>query len=400
MLEDSNQRRWALLVTRNFPPLLGGMERVNRHLLAALQPAWRTALCGPAGCTRYVVQTEVIETRVKPLPIFLIATFWHAIRLAWRCRPEWVIAGSGLTAPIAWLAARCVGGKAAVYLHGLDIVAPSRIYQWWWLPFIRRCDIALVNSANTARLAAGNGVAVDKLKVLHPGTDLPSLDASTARDFRERHGFAERPMLLSVGRLTRRKGLVEFVSKALPAVIASYPDALLVVIGDEASDALHGRAGSERERILAAARATDVEHSLYFLGRCDEATLCAAYQAADLHVFPVLDLPGDVEGFGMVALESAAHGLPTVAFAVGGVSDAVQDGYTGILVQPGDYNELGAAVIRQLAQPRESATIFVCREFAAGKAWPVFGERLRRLLGALHVRDIIPPRSQEAGRDR
>ncbi len=202
--------------------------------------------------------------------------------------------------------------------------------------------------------------------------------------FRERHGFGQRPLLLSVGRLTQRKGLAEFVAKALPVVVSHHQDALLLIIGDEASDALHTRTGSERERILAAARDAGVERNLHFLGRCDEATLGAAYQAADLHIFPVLELPGDVEGFGMVALESAAHGLPTIAFAVGGVSDAVQDGQTGTLVEPDDYGSLGEAVIRQLAQTHGSTTA-VCRDFAAGKAWPVFGERLRKLLGASNV---------------
>jgi len=148
---------------------------------------------------------------------------------------------------------------------------------------------------------------------------------------------------------------------------------------------LHTRTGSERERILAAARDAGVEKNLRFLGRCDEATLGAAYQAANLHVFPVLELPGDVEGFGMVALESAAYGLPTVAFAVGGVSDAVREGRTGTLVASGDYGRLGEAVIRQLAQTRDGLATAICRDFAAGKAWPVFGERLRKLLGAPNV---------------
>jgi phosphatidyl-myo-inositol dimannoside synthase len=386
MPDDRQSSPLALLVTRNFPPLLGGMEKVNQHLLAALQPAWRTALCGPAGCAEYASpEAEVKQSRIKPLPVFLATTLWHAVRLAWRRKPEWVIAGSGLTAPIAWLAARCAGGRAAVYLHGLDIVAPSHVYQWLWLPFIRRCDLALVNSANTARLAQGRGVRSDRVHVLHPGTDLPTLDAKAARDFREHHGFGQRPLLLSVGRLTQRKGLAEFVAKTLPAVVSHYQDALLVVIGDEASDALRTRAGSERERILAAARDAGVEKNLRLLGRCDEATLGAAYQAADLHIFPVLELPGDVEGFGMVALESAAHGLPTIAFAVGGVSDAVLDVRTGTLVEPGDYGSLGGAVIRQLAQTRDGSAMGICRDFATGKAWPVFGERLRKLLGASNV---------------
>lgn len=386
MPDRKHPRPLALLVTRNFPPLLGGMEKVNQHLLLALQPAWRIALCGPAGCAGQVpVKTQVSESRVKPLAAFLVGTLWRTMRIARRCRPEWIIAGSGLTAPVAWFAARCSGGQAAVYLHGLDIVAPSRVYQSLWLPFIRRCDITLVNSNNTARLAQQRGVTPGKMHVLHPGTDLPELSAESARDFRERHAFGQRPLLLSVGRLTQRKGLAEFVARTLPAIVSRHPDALLLVIGDEASDALHTRKGSERDRIVAAAGKAGVESNVKFFGRCDDATLGVAYQAADLHIFPVLELPGDVEGFGMVALESAAHGLVTVAFAVGGVPDAVDDGSTGTLVQPGNYDEMADAVIRQLARVRDGGALAACRDFASSKAWPLFGERLRYLLGASHV---------------
>jgi len=259
-------------------------------------------------------------------------------------------------------------------------MAPSLIYQWLWLPFIRRCDVALVNSSHTAQLSTSRGVPSAKLYVLHPGTDVPILDVEAAAGFRDRYNIGERRMLLSVGRLTQRKGLVEFVANAFPAILASFPDTLLVVIGDEATDALHARSGSERNRITESARRAGVEQSLRFLGRCDESTLRAAYQAADLHIFPVLELPGDVEGFGMVALESAAHGLPTVAFAVGGVPDAVKDGYTGTLIEPGNYVDLGHAVINQLTHMRGDEANAECRLFATGKSWAVFDDRLRNLL--------------------
>lgn len=386
MHEATDPRPLALLVTRNFPPLLGGMEKVNQQLLAALAATRRTALCGPAGCADHVPpQTEVRQSAVKPLALFLVVTLWHAVALAWRRRPQWVIAGSGLTAPIAWLAARITGGRVAVYLHGLDIVAPSWLYQRLWLPFIRCCDLVLVNSTHTSGLAKQRGVRPDVTHVLHPGCELPTLDAESADCFREKHKFGQRPLLLSVGRLTQRKGLVEFVTSALPAIVAAEPDVLLAVIGEEASDALHVRAGSERERILAAARAAGTAKNIRFLGRCDEATLAAAYQASDVHVFPVLDLPGDVEGFGMVALEAAAHGLRTVAFAVGGVPDAVQDGRTGTLVEPRNYAAFSGAALVQLAQARRDAAIIACREFAADKAWPAFDQRLRSLLTAASV---------------
>ena len=374
---------FALLITRNFPPLLGGMEKVNQHLLAALRPAWRVALCGPAGCAALVpTQAKVRQSRIRPLAVFLMATLWRSLQLARTLRPSLVLAGSGLTAPIAWLVARCVGARVVVYLHGLDIVAPNFAYQRLWLPFIRRCDIALVNSSHTAQLASFHGVQKERMHVLHPGTDLPVLDPAAGRLFRESAGLGQSPILLSVGRLTQRKGLTEFVTQALPAIVARYPDVLLLVIGHEANDALHGRNGSERERILAAAKGAGTEGNIRFLGRCDDQTLHAAYQAANLHVFPVLDLPGDVEGFGMVALEAAAHALPTVGFSTGGVPDAVEAGRTGTLVDAGDYAGLSQAVIQHLELAGEDSTALACREFAAQKAWPVFGMRLRGLLGA------------------
>jgi phosphatidylinositol alpha-1,6-mannosyltransferase len=154
----------------------------------------------------------------------------------------------------------------------------------------------------------------------------------------------------------------------------------LVVIGEEASDALHTGAGSERERIEAAARQAGVMENIQFSGRCTEQQLHEAYQGAQLHVFPVLELPGDVEGFGMVALESAAHGLRTVAFAVGGVPDAVEPGVTGRLVASGDYSGFADAVAELLRAPPAPAEVLACRAFAADKDWSRFGDRLRLLL--------------------
>jgi phosphatidylinositol alpha-1,6-mannosyltransferase len=385
MRRGDNPEPVAMLVTRNFPPLLGGMEKVNAHLLDALRPEFKTALCGPAGCSAFVgADTVVRESKIKPLPLFLIKVFWRACRLGIRLRPQWVFAGSGLTAPMVWFSGRCAGAKTAVYLHGLDIVAPSSIYQKFWLPFIRHCDVVLVNSNHTAELAAAHGISPQRIHVLNPGTGLPMLDPSVALAFREKHEFMRRPLLLSVGRLTRRKGLAEFVENAFQAVLLKHPEALLVIAGDEALDALHGSNGYEQNRILAAARRLGLESSLRFLGRCEDATLDAACQAANVHVFPVLELRGDVEGFGMVALESAAYGLPTVGFAVGGVPDAVSNEYTGVLVQPGDYTALSDAINKQLDRPRTDEVIEACRRFAATKAWPAFGERLRKLLESEH----------------
>ena len=383
MTERSARR--ALLVTRNLPPLRGGMERLNLHLALALAQEYDLDAIGPAGCSAHLPPAVVAqEVPHRPMWRFLPAIAWRALRTARRRRPDCVFAGSGLTAPIAWIAARASGARAAVYVHGLDLVATHPVYRLLWRPFLRRMDRVIANSRHTATLAESIGIPAERIMVLNPGVDPPAMiDPAAAQGFRERFGFGERKLLLSVGRLTPRKGLLEFAESALPAIAAEYPDATLLVIGDEAPDALTGSAAGMGQRIVDAAHALGLRDNVRILGVCDEATLAAAYQAADVLVFPVRETPGDVEGFGMVAIEAAAHGTPTVAFAVGGIPDAVAEGRSGWLVQAGDYARFTQRVRDLLARGCDAALRADCREFARGFDWERFDLRLRELIAPL-----------------
>jgi len=80
-----------------------------------------------------------------------------------------------------------------------------------------------------------------------------------------------------------------------------------------------------------------LQEHVRFLGNVDEVVLAMAYHVPQVLVFPLREVSGDVEGFGMVAVGAATHGLPTIAFAVGGVSDAVAHDVSGKLVAAGDY---------------------------------------------------------------
>ncbi|HEX7080738.1 MAG TPA: glycosyltransferase family 4 protein [Gammaproteobacteria bacterium] len=358
------------------------MERLNLHLALSLASQYEVAVSGPAGCSRYLAgcKGSIAETRHQPLSRFLVGSALRALCIARRDRPALVIAGSGLTAPVVWGIAQLVGARSAVYLHGLDLVVRNSIYRSAWLPFIRRMQVVLVNSRHTARLAEREGIPSKRIHVLNPGTELPQLKPDVAWEFRQQHGLGDNPLLLSVGRLTARKGIAEFIQRSLPALLDLVPRALFLVIGDDAHDALKNGPGSELNRIRQLAIDSGVSESVLFLPPCDDATLSAAYSAADVHVFPIVEVQGDVEGFGMVAIEAAAHGLPTVAFAVGGVSDAVLHGSTGELIAPGDYVAFTAAVARRLAQRHEPAERLACMQAAGTFAWEKFSERLLALL--------------------
>ena len=118
------------------------------------------------------------------------------------------------------------------------------------------------------------------------------VDREARARFRRRHGIAvSAPVLLSVGRMTARKGLAEFVDRSLPSILAVHPTARLVIVGDQAEDALHRGIGSGMEPIQAAARAHGIGDAVLWLGPCSDAELADAFQGADLHVFPVRDIP-------------------------------------------------------------------------------------------------------------
>lgn len=369
-----------MLVTRNFPPMVGGMEKLNHRLLQGLMKDREPILCGPSGSAAHVPPgVEVAESPLSPLPVFFWSALRAAISLARRRRPRWVIAGSGLTAPIAWLAARISGAGCAVYLHGLDVIAPHPVYRLLWLPFVRRCDLAIANSSNTAALAQSRGVLLHRLHVVNPGVD-PIAGPRSEVSARVLWGIGHRPMLISVGRFTQRKGLEAFVREALPTIVAQVPGVILVVVGSDALQALHGARQGEQSRIAQAALEAGVENSVLFAGQCDQPTLESALESADCHVFPVLDLPGDVEGFGMVALEAASFGLPSVAFRVGGVPDAIEDGRTGQLVRSGDYAAFAAAVLDQLRMGKTGQTVADCRSFANARSWDAFSARIAAIL--------------------
>jgi phosphatidylinositol alpha-1,6-mannosyltransferase len=306
-----------------------------------------------------------------------LASAWRALRLARQQRPNIVLAGSGLTAPAAWLAARVCGARAVAYVHGLDVAVRHPLYRAIWHPLLRRMDRVIANSQPTAELVRALGIAENRIRIVHPGVTLPATPQSLEmlREFRAHHNLGDGPLLLSVGRLTERKGLREFVQHALPGIVQQMPNVRLVVLGEAPTDSL--LAGVQtRASIQAAADAADIGTHLRFLGVItDPQSLACAYESAAIHVFPVRQLPGDPEGFGMVAIEAAAHGLPTAAFATGGIVDAVAEGQSGLLVPPGDYAALGQAILQILkdGKPYWQAS---AQQFASGFAWPVLGGKL------------------------
>jgi len=365
------------LVSRNFPPLSGGMERLVHQLYLGLTKNHDVRLLGPAGCDECVAAgSEVRATAVSPTPIFLLITFVKGIYSRIACgASDIVIGGSGLVGPVVVMLARLSGARSVLLLHGLDIIADSRVYQWLFVPFLRKADVVICNSRNTARLAAEHGISDERITIVNPGVELPKSEVSR-EEARRSLGCTGKKVLLSVGRLMPRKGLAEFVANSLPLLVADDKEWLFLIAGSEPANALNRPKDSVLDRIHGAVATHNLKDQVRLLGHVDDELLASLYAAPDVFIFPLIESPGDVEGFGMVAIEAAAHGTPTVAFGCGGVGDAVVDGTSAALVAGSDYGRFAKAV-REVAAANLRQSSF---EFAQNFSWLHYNRQIENCL--------------------
>jgi phosphatidylinositol alpha-1,6-mannosyltransferase len=102
--------------------------------------------------------------------------------------------------------------------------------------------------------------------------------------------------------------------------------------------------GPERRKIEATILAHGLSQHVKLLGRVEEQVLRSVYALADVFVMPNIPVPGDPEGFGIVALEARASGVPVVASDLEGIREAVGGPEDGTLVKPRDWSAFVAAI--------------------------------------------------------
>lgn len=347
------------------------------HAVAALAETHDVTVIGPTGGDRHC-PAGVRYHGCPPSPaLFLPCAFTKGLMAAMRGNYELVLGGSGVVAPVTRMVARVAGASSSLFVHGLDLVAANPIYQRFFVPAIRHHDMIIANSENTRRLAAERGCNESAVSVVNPGCLIPEANVTPdTSTLRSAHTLDDARIVLFVGRMIRRKGLLPFIRNAWPDIATRVDRAKLVVVGDSPADALMRDASDARD--LESAVAAAPPDSIRFLGKVDDDVLAACYASADCLVFPLIPVAGDVEGFGMVATEAAAWGTPTIAFRVGGVPDAISDELSGRLISPGDYEAFAAAVIEACTEQRYVEDDI--RQFASEYSWPKYSMKLRRAL--------------------
>ena len=332
----------------------GGIQRVTQMVIRYLREARPTA----------VLQVlSLHDSSTQPVPTWFGAEL-EAGRLAFhpndshrfrfaqmvvhtlaQSRPELVVSLHAHLNVLPWLVAPLSRPSVVSFVYHAELATLGPLRR----RALRRADLVLAISEFTAAETRPLLRPDQPLHVCHLGLfpDYPVL----AQERPAAPPYLEgRRVILSVGRMaggTRDKGHTTLLA-ALPAVVQRFPQALLVIVGQ----------GPDEPRLRQHVEHLGMQSHVHFAGWVRDEDLPAYYQACELFA-----MPSQAEGFGLVYLEAMHHARPCIAGRDDAAREVIQNGQTGLLVEPGNANQVQAALLRLLGEPETAR-----RMGAAGRA--------------------------------
>jgi glycosyltransferase involved in cell wall biosynthesis len=321
----------VLFITRKYPPSVGGMELFAFELSNTLARKTDLKLVKWSGTGR-------LQAVLVALPYLFCRAFWKLLTN----KIDVIHAQDGLLAPLSFILSRLFHKPFVLVVHGLDASYRNPLFRAVVPWTMRRAAVVICISQAAAQAAQTAGVPEEKLQVIPLAVTDSLYGKSDRADLLQKLELpANTKFLLTVGRLVKRKGMAWFISNVLPGLVKQYPELVYLVIGD----------GRERANIQAAIDKHNLQGHVRPLGRVTDGLYEAAYNGADVFVMPNINVPGDIEGFGLVLLEASTCALPVVAADTEGILDAVEDGKNGVLVPSGDAQAFQREISRFLADP-------------------------------------------------
>lgn len=336
----------TLLVTSDFYPSLGGIAQYWEKLSDTLPVQDWVVLAPllPVGVSEKEVPYRIYRKK------FYSKWFWpHWVKLIWliasivrtehiRC----IIVGQILPIGSAVrIASFFLGIPYIISVHGMDLGMARRKYRKYMLAkgLIRNAHTFLANSSYTVDLLRQFGADQERITLVYPCADIPRVEHI------KRTGDAY-PILLTVTRLVKRKGIQDVI-EALPGVLKVFPTCKYVIVGG-------GRMRSELEQSV---RQRGLDSHVIFAGSVTGVQKEQYYRECDIFIMTPYEENGDVEGFGTTYLEANSFGKAVIGTKSGGISDAVTDGVTGILVEERSIDKIREAILHLAQDPNYASRL-------------------------------------------
>jgi phosphatidyl-myo-inositol dimannoside synthase len=323
----------------------GGIARYNRDLLAAL--------CSYSKCEKVIAIPRVMPNPPESLPgkltyvtdainnkikyVFIVLKYLLIYRF------DLIVCGHIHLLPLAAVFRLIApNAKLVVTLYGLDAWQNHRQIMPW---MIRKVDTFVSISEFTKKkfLSWAKGVKASWC-ILPPGVDFQRFTpGSKNQELVTRYGLKEKKVIMTLARLDSReryKGIDE-VLDVMPGLIKKIPNLIYLIAGD----------GTDKERIQNKVICMGLKNHVIFTGQISEAEKVDHYRLADVFV-----MAGKGEGFGIVFLEAAGCGVPTIVSCLDGSRETVRDAQSSFIVNPNNPDEIICAILTSIEQPKNVST--------------------------------------------
>lgn len=325
-----------LFITRKYPPSKGGMEKVAYELYHHLSEIEEVLLVKWGGSNKW-------------LPLVLPNILARSFIILLMNKVDVIYLQDGLLSPLGVIF-KIFRIPIVITIHGLDITYKNKLYQLIIPKCVRHLDKVICISQATKKECIKRAILNENIIVIPNGIkdEFYNIDESKEKlkntlSKKININLENKKIILSVGRLVERKGIHCFIERVVPKIVEQRRNIVYLIVGD----------GIYRDKIKKIINENNLEDSVIMLGEVDYEMLKLLYNSSDIFVMPNIPVKGDMEGFGIVAMEATSSGIPVVASDLEGIKDAIRNGKNGILIEYGDLQGFISAIIKLLQEDNE-----------------------------------------------
>ena len=357
-----------LIVTRSFPPELGGMQSlmwglarelsknfmikvfadyIENHKQFDEQASFSIERVGGPKLLRKYRKAYLIDEFVKNSKANgIIADHWKSLEHLKTNKKRYCL----------------IHGKEINHTKGSGI--NKRL-----LKVLNNVEKVIANSKYTKNLAIEIGVKEENIIVINPGIDpIKDLDKKSL-DKVESLLAVKTPRLITVSRFDKRKNH-EKVIMALRNLKQIYPDIIYICIGY----------GDEEENIKNLVKELDLEGQVMFFKDISEDLKNALVSKSNIFVMPSTIYKSSVEGFGIAYTEAAQLSIPSIGGKDGGASDAIDHEKTGLICDGGNLDDIYSSINSMLENKKYFEYGKNAKEFVSKFYWPNIIEEYKKIL--------------------
>ena len=350
-----------VVITRNFPPDVGGIQSLMEGLSKSLLKHGPVKVFADKylNSESYDQESNLDTTRIKGFKIFrkfrkafLVNEYLKNNNVKGIFFDHWKSLEHIKIEHLKKTSSFCLIHSKEIN-HPLDSSMNSRMNKAF-----KKVKFIIANSKYTKNLAISMGLEKNKVCIINPGTDYPvEIKKEEAVKAKKLFGSAF-PKLITVARLDKRKSH-QNILMTIKNLMPTYPDIKYVCIGD----------GDEIKNLENLRTQLGIEQQVVFLSRTDEKFKVALLNEANLFIMPSVIYKKSVEGFGISFIEASSYGKGSIGGIAGGEADAIQDGRTGYLCDGSSLESIYETILKYFQNDNYKILGLQAKDFSKKFKW-------------------------------